>query len=118
MRYRTHGRQQDMGVGEADMGFRGPDMGFRAMRGINTIILSSNSDPPGPCEVTRYSLLYKGAKMPQHKVFELWAPVCDWQGLYRKLQRNADTHEWWCVDKKTGVEVEGTRRDMSKRLNC
>ncbi|CAF2052644.1 unnamed protein product [Rotaria magnacalcarata] len=44
-------------------------------------------------------------------------PVCDATGLYAPVQCDQSERYCWCVDKKTGVEMDGTRR-LNARPNC
>ncbi|CAF0990296.1 unnamed protein product [Rotaria sp. Silwood1] len=44
-------------------------------------------------------------------------PVCDANGLYASVQCDQSERYCWCVDKKTGVEMDGTRR-LNARPNC
>ncbi|CAF0765158.1 unnamed protein product [Adineta steineri] len=44
-------------------------------------------------------------------------PECDINGLYSSVQCDQSERFCWCVDKKTGVEVDGTRR-LNARPNC
>lgn len=43
--------------------------------------------------------------------------MCDTNGLYAPVQCDQNERYCWCVDKKTGVEMEGTRR-LNARPNC
>ncbi|CAF1098664.1 unnamed protein product [Adineta ricciae] len=44
-------------------------------------------------------------------------PECDANGLYSSVQCDQNERYCWCVDKKTGVEMDGTRR-LNARPNC
>jgi len=47
----------------------------------------------------------------------LLVPVCDEDGSYEAVQCGRNDRYCWCVIKKTGIEIEGTRL-LNARPNC
>ena len=70
---------------------------------------------PGPCEIMRYDLYYQLQndsnirEFVEEPISSIY-PICNKRGKFNKLQRDPDMEEWWCVKKKTGDEIPGTRK--------